>query len=198
MKAKDFRRFARERMRAHTSYVIVAFLIFGAIMAALSGTAVGVIILGGPLTLGLIMFIKKLIKEDKAELETLLKGIDNFMSAMITFIIQKLFTFLWSLLFIIPGIVKHYSYSMSMYILDDDPSIEPTEALKKSQAMMAGHKWQLFCLDLSYLGWVILSAFTFGILMLWVGPWMTIAHYKFYLNLKEDRVVEVVDIKEIR
>ncbi len=198
MKARDFRKFAREMMQRHTAYVMVAFVIYGVIMSALSGTLAGVILLGGPLTLGLVIFIKTLFREDKAEFETLFKGLDHFMPSMITYIIEKLFILLWSLLFIIPGVIKMYAYSMSMYLLEEDPTLEPTDVLKKSQAMMRGHKWRLFCLDFSYIGWLLLSPFTFGILLLWIIPWMQLARYKFYLDLKEHAVVDVVDIRQIR
>jgi uncharacterized membrane protein len=63
---------------------------------------------------------------------------------------------------------------------------------------MQGHKWRLFCLEVSYIGWFILSALTFGVLLLWVMPKYEVAHYEFFKDLKEQRHVEVVDIKEIR
>lgn len=83
---------------------------------------------------------------------------------------QQLFTFLWALLLIIPGIIKAYAYSMAMYIANKEPGIDGLAAISKSKEMTRGHKSDLFMLDLSYLGWYILGIFTFGILWLWVIP----------------------------
>ena len=69
-------------------------------------------------------------------------------------ILTMIFTFLWSLLFIIPGIIKAYAYSMTTYILADNPNMKAMDALRESERMMQGHKWELFCLHLSYIGWV--------------------------------------------
>jgi uncharacterized membrane protein len=83
---------------------------------------------------------------------------------------QGLFTFLWALLLIIPGIIKAYAYSMSMYIAIKEPRVQGIEAITRSKTMMDGHKMDLFLLDLSYIGWYLLSLLTFGILLLWVVP----------------------------
>ena len=74
-----------------------------------------------------------------------------------------LFTVLWSLLLVIPGIVKSVAYSMTPYILMDQPEISATDALKKSMAMTDGYKWNIFLFDLSFIGWMLLSIITFGI-----------------------------------
>ena len=83
---------------------------------------------------------------------------------------QGLFTFLWALLLIIPGIIKAYAYSMSMYIAIKEPRVQGIEAITRSKTMMDGHKMDLFLLDLSYIGWYLLSLLTFGILLFWVVP----------------------------
>lgn len=81
-----------------------------------------------------------------------------------------LFTFLWTLLFIIPGIVKAYAYSMSFYLVNKEPTLDIMEAIDKSKKYTDGYKNDLFLLDLSYLGWYLLSVFTLGILSLWIVP----------------------------
>ena len=91
---------------------------------------------------------------------------------------------LWSLLFVIPGIIATYSYSMSFYILRDNPDMDANAARKASIEMMKGNKWKLFCLELSFIGWMLLSMLTFGILLLWVGPYMETAKAAFYEELK--------------
>ncbi|MCK7486099.1 MAG: DUF975 family protein [Bacillus subtilis] len=81
-----------------------------------------------------------------------------------------IYTVLWMLLFIIPGIVKAYAYSMSFYLLHREPELDASAAITRSKQLTTGHKMRLFALDLGYLGWYVLGIFTFGILWLWVIP----------------------------
>lgn len=96
----------------------------------------------------------------------------------------SIYTFLWSLLFFIPGIIKSISYSMAYYIMIDNPSITATEAINRSRKMMYGHKMQYFVLQLSFIGWILLSSLTCGILLLWVMPYMRAASTNFYMAIK--------------
>ncbi|HOJ44886.1 MAG TPA: DUF975 family protein [Bacilli bacterium] len=198
MKAKDFRRIANEKANAQITNTVIVYLLFFALMGISTPTGIGAFILAGPATLGLTIFIIKLSKREKAEIEDVFKGFNNFVPALVLWILQQLFVFLWSLLFLIPGIIKHYAYALAFFLLEEKKELDPSEALRQSEAMMRGHKWRLFCLDVSYLGWIILSILTAGILFLWVKPKMDLAHYEFFLDLRERRKVEVVDIKEIR
>ena len=97
-----------------------------------------------------------------------------------------LFTFLWSLLFIIPGIVKCFSYSMTPFILEEHPELGANEAIDHSRAMMKGHKFDLFWLILSFIGWGFLCLFTFGIGYLWLVPYMDTSISAFYEDVKAD------------
>ena len=101
-------------------------------------------------------------------------------------LLRAVFVFLWMLLLIIPGIIKAYSYAMTDFIAEDNPELEANECINRSMAMMDGHKMELFLLDLSYIGWILLGCITFGIGMLWVSPWITMAHVKFYEQLKAE------------
>ena len=101
--------------------------------------------------------------------------------------LQNLFLGLWTLLFIIPGIVKAYSYRMVPYILADNPEMSSTDIITKSREMMNGHKWDAFVLDLSFLGWLILTALTGGILgIFYVYPYIFETNAELYLALKND------------
>ena len=95
------------------------------------------------------------------------------------------FTFLWSLLFVIPGIVKGYSYALTPYIQIDDPQISIRDAVRKSQRMMSGQKFNLFYRRLSFIGWWILSMLTGGIGFLWLTPYFTTSMAAFYRNLRD-------------
>ena len=98
----------------------------------------------------------------------------------------RLFTFLWSLLFIIPGIVKIFSYAMTPYILEENPELSANDAIDRSRAMMRGHKFDLFWLWLSFIGWFILSVFSLGIGLLWLAPYQETAVAAFYEDVKAD------------
>ena len=96
------------------------------------------------------------------------------------------FTSLWALLLIVPGIVKFYAYSMTPYILVDNPELSANEAINLSQKMMKGHKFDLFFLQLSFIGWIFLSIFTLGIGLLWLIPYMMTAQAAFYQDIKKE------------
>lgn len=98
--------------------------------------------------------------------------------------LSGLFTFLWSLLFVIPGIIKAISYSMSTYILAENKGKPALECIKESKAMTNGHKWELFVLDLSFFGWALLVTITAGIATIWVGPYVQATLANAYLALK--------------
>jgi uncharacterized membrane protein len=95
-----------------------------------------------------------------------------------------LFTFLWSLLLFIPGIIKSYSYSMTLYIISEDPSIGVMDAITKSREMMNGYKFKKFLLDLSFIGWFLLCIITLGIGFLWFIPYVGVAGAAFYNDIK--------------
>lgn len=105
-------------------------------------------------------------------------------------ILMQIFVFLWSLLFVIPGIVKAYSYALTPYILVDDPQISVREAIRKSQKLMSGQKFNLFYLQLSFIGWFLLCCITGGIGFLWMVPYYCTSQAVFYRNLRDNCVVD--------
>lgn len=114
----------------------------------------------------------------------------NYGRAFGTAFMVMLYTFLWSLLLVIPGLIKALAYSMSYYISKDHPEYSIDECIEASKRMMDGHKWELFVLYLSFIGWILLSILTLGIGFLWLAPYMdtTIAHY--YEELKAEQPAE--------
>ena len=111
---------------------------------------------------------------------------NGYMNVVKTMFLRGLFTFLWTLLFIIPGIIKGYEYRMIPYILAENPGIDSREAFAVSKQMMDGNKWEAFVLDLSFIGWNILSAFTCGILAIfYVFPYVYMTGAELYVALKE-------------
>ncbi|MBO4749334.1 MAG: DUF975 family protein [Lachnospiraceae bacterium] len=123
-------------------------------------------------------------------------GIGSFLDAfksgyygnvVVTMLVKDVKVFLWTLLLIIPGIVKAYEYRMVPYILAEHPELGYSETLRMSSEMMDGQKWNAFVLDLSFIGWEILSAFTCGILSIfWVNPYEYATQAELYLELSMD------------
>ena len=111
-------------------------------------------------------------------------GFDDFWSAFKLTFLVGFFTFLWSLLFVIPGIIKGISYSMSFYILAENKGKPALECINESKAMTEGHKAELFVLALSFIGWALLCGITFGIAYIWVGPYMNATLTNAYKLLK--------------
>ena len=110
---------------------------------------------------------------------------NGYVNVALTLFLRDLFISLWSLLLIVPGIIKAYEYRMVPYILAEDPTIDHKEAFAKSKAMMTGQKWNAFVLDLSFIGWGILSVFTCGILgIFYVNPYVQATNAELYNTLK--------------
>lgn len=105
-----------------------------------------------------------------------------------------------SLLLVIPAVIFYYMFSQIFYLLADNPQIGAVEVLKKSAEMMKGYKWKLFCLHLSFIGWILLSVITMGIAFIWVGPYIKTANTIFYENLKSltDKNTIEVDPLEVK
>ncbi|MEI3339447.1 MAG: DUF975 family protein [Eubacterium sp.] len=124
-----------------------------------------------------------------AQVRELLCGFTNghYGNTVLTLFLRSLFTFLWSLLLIVPGIIKHYEYCMIPYLLADHPELSHDEAFAISKSMMDGNKMDVFVLDLSFIGWQILSGLTFGILgIFYVNPYIYATKAELYLALKRD------------
>lgn len=112
-----------------------------------------------------------------------------------TMLLKYIYIFLWTLLLIIPGIIKSYSYAMTEYIMKDDQTISNNAAIEKSMAMMQGKKMKLFLLDLSFIGWIILAILTFGLGFLLLAPYMYTARAAFYEDLKAE--LQPAQIEEV-
>ncbi len=197
MFAKDYRHFAWKALTGNWGTMIVIFLIYAAIVAVCGVVpAVGTIallLLSGPLAIGMYGAALKVVRGEKPEIINLFDGFQNFVNAFMLGLVNSIFIMLWSLLFFIPGIIKALSYSMSYYILIDNPEMSQSEARTASMVMMEGHKWRLFCLELSFIGWGFLCALTGGILTLWVAPYMQTAFAAFYEDLKAKQAPPVVE-----
>lgn len=144
-------------------------------------------IVGGALTLGYARFNMNLVARDRRAVyySELFSQFRRLGAGFCMIFLRWLFVLLWSLLFIIPGIIASYSYSMTAYIMIDHPEYSAYEAIMASRDMMRGHKWRLFCLHISFIGWYILSALTWGIGLLWLNPYIEASNAAFYRELSQ-------------
>lgn len=145
---------------------------------------VAMLIISGPFALGLAMVALSISKEDEPKLEQLFAGFNHFMPAFLAHLLTMIYTILWSLLLIVPGIIAALSYSMTYYIIAEDPSISASDAIDKSKKMMDGYKWEYFKLCLRFIPWVLLCILTLGIGFLWLFPWIQVTSAKFYEEVK--------------
>lgn len=185
MRAQDYRKIAWSKLSGKWGVMALIALLECVIMGAAALVAgVGDLIVGGPITVGVMGCALAVANEQEVRIEDMFSEFKNFLSTFLLFLINMVFIALWSLLLIIPGIIAELRYSMSYFIMKENPSIGVMEARKQSIDMMYGHKWQLFCLRFSFIGWILLSMLTFGILLFWVIPYMNVAEAEFYKNIK--------------
>lgn len=181
---------ARECLRGRWGLAIAFSLLLALIQGALgavpfAGMAVA-LVLGGPFVLGETIFYLTYARRGRGELSMLFVGFQNFGNALGTYLLRFLFVFLWSLLLVIPGIVAALAYSQAMYLLAENPGLDPLAAIRRSKKMMRGHKGKLFCLYLRFLGWAILCLLTFGIGFIFLSPYLEISLARFHDDLRRE------------
>ena len=170
-------------------FLLLACLITSLLSSLLSGCLnIFSLIFVGCIQVGLCAFTLAIVRNSnrKNDLELLFYGFTNNLGThMLSGLLIGIFTFLWSLLFIIPGIVKAYSYSMTYYVLLDNPELSVLDAIKESERIMRGYKMKAFLLDLSFIGWIFVGSFLCcGIGMLWVTPYMQAAKAHLYEEIR--------------
>ncbi len=146
------------------------------------------LIVGGPLSLGLAIFILSLSRKQNPRLEDIFEGFKSFGTSLVAYLLMIIFIALWLLLLIVPGLIAFLSYSMTFFIIAEDKNIGARDAIKKSKEMMRGYKWKLFCMHCRFIGWALLSILTLGIGWLWLAPYMQVSLAKFYEDLKQGSV----------
>lgn len=145
-------------------------------------------LLFSPLFLGFVFLSLAIIRNQHVKFILIFKGFRYTVQSIKLYFFVELITLLWTILFIIPGIVASFAYSMSSYILADDPTINSLDALEKSKKMMYGYKWKLVCLYVRFIPLIFLSIVTLGIGFLWICPYIAVTHAKFYDELKKIEV----------
>lgn len=161
---------------------VEAIFVGGAVYILLVTIVIAIVglVLGSVVEVGYSRFNLDLVDGDSPSIGTLFSYLSNWKTTTVARLLQVVYILLWTLLFIIPGIMATYSYAMTSYILAEQPELSAGEAITLSKEMMKGNRWRLFCLHLSFIGWDILSALTLGIGNLWLTPYKQTATAAFY------------------
>ena len=155
------------------SYILVIAIVLAVIQ----------FVLGCIVAVGYAKFNLNLVDGEEPKAGTLFDYFPQWRTMLLAGFLQALYVFLWTLLFIIPGIVAGYRYAMTSYILAENPDMDAGDAIDASKTLMDGNKWRLFCLSFSFIGWDILCAFTLGIGYLWLTPYEQAANAAFYRDI---------------
>ena len=189
---------SRQLLQGKWGNAILTFLIYiviidvaGAIPEA--GPLISLLI-GGPFALGAAMYSLSIVRGETARTEQIFDGFKFFANALVAQLLIALFIVLWMLLLIIPGIIAAFSYSQTFYIMADDPSLTPMQAIDKSKKMMDGYKMKLFTLGLRYVLLSFLCILTFGIGFLWLIPYASVTNARFYEDIKGPTIIEGIPV----
>lgn len=180
--SKDVNDLLQSGAAAAAMRLVFSAVAIGGVISAVIG-----IFLRNPLTVGCSRFFF-LNTDEAAEVgEAVFAFRENrYLKVVVADLMKNIFIFLYSLLFLIPGIIKAYDYYLVDYILAEEPTLEWREALDRSRIMMRGHRWNTFVLNLSFLPWILLSALTFGIVgVFYTVPYTMQTDAELYRTLKE-------------
>lgn len=166
-----------------------AFIVFTGVGGTLSLVS---FILGGVVQLGYAQYLLKQHDREIHSIKDMFSQFDRFGQGFLQKFLRGLYTFLWTLLFIVPGIIKSLSYAMTPFIMTENPNMTAKEAITASKQLMEGHKWELFCLSFSFIGWHLLAALTLGIGNIFLNPYVEAAYAAFYRDKISPKTVTYV------
>ena len=192
---------AKEQIKGKIGILLVISLVIAALSALVTlvvglipyvGKVIAPLVVAPAFSLSLVRVMLGITAGIEPKVGDTFCGFDDYWSALKLHLLSGLYIFLWSLLLVIPGIIKTYAYSMSVYILAENKGKSARECIKESVAMTMGYKVDLFVLGLSFIGWGLLSCITFGIALIWVMPYMQATYANAY-NLLKSKVVPGVE-----
>ena len=175
---------AKAQLEGKWVNVALGSLIYLAIMAIGGSTSLIELIVYGPLTFGYILYIACNVDTGVNNLNLLFKGFERFADTLIAGLLFSLAVGIGLVLLIVPGIIVACGLSMTFFIMVDEPEISGIDALQKSWNMMQGHKWDYFCLQFRFIGWILLAILTCGIGFILLEPYMIAASQNFYRKLR--------------
>lgn len=200
----DIMTYARQNLAARWGLVIGFMILLQLITNAVAFIPIAgiivVLLCAGALTVGQSTFYLAVVRDADPRIAMMFYGFKRFGTAFLALLLVGIFYFLWALLFLIPGIIAMYRYSMTFYILAEDQDIGALAAIRRSKELMDGNKWKLFCLHLRFAGWMILCMLPMWLsmasgspvvsmvflaagmlaMLLWVQPWAMVAWAQFY------------------
>jgi uncharacterized membrane protein len=151
------------------------------VVGGIAGTVSFVsLILGGVIQLGYAGYLLKQHDREIHSVKDIFSQFDRFGQGFLQLLLRNIYTFLWGLLFLIPGIVKSFAYAMTPFIMAENPDMTAKEAIRLSKEKMDGHKGELFWLGLTFFGWSLLAPLTGGIGYIFLNPYMNAAYAAFY------------------
>lgn len=161
-------------------------VIFGVVLVVALIAALFDIFVINPLKLGCNAFFLKNADDSTTKVGAIKDGFNPYLRNVKALFRRDFFIFLWSLLFIIPGIIKAIEYRLVPYILAENPEMTGKEAMERSKQLMTGHKWESVVMDLSFIGWILVGCLTLGIaLIFYVLPYSEASYVEMYKGLKE-------------
>lgn len=154
-------------------------------------TFIGLLVwfLGAVLSAGYVLYCMGVRQRRQMPYATLFDGFGFVGKLILVNLVMYIFITLWTILLIVPGIIAFYRYRFAVYNLCENPDIGVMEAIEMSKVQTSGFKWELFVLDLSFLGWDILSSFTAGLLMIWLLPYMQQTNLGYFQEIKQIKQV---------
>lgn len=184
---------AKTQISGNIGIIFLMYLIIYLIVAVLSVIpAVGLVlgtVAGFIFEMQMVIIFLGLTREERPEVSNLFDIFKNQRlcgNSILMYLLMAVFTYLWSLLFIVPGIIKGLSYAMAPYIMaENEYYMTPNDAIKESMRIMEGHKMELFTIFLSFIGWILLSILTCGLLLIYVEPYMQTTLANFYNAIKD-------------
>lgn len=202
--SSQLKKAAKESLSGRWGFAVLAFLLFSIIQGVpnLFGSDIDepsssidlvvslVSILLIPVGVGWTWIAMSIARGEETKVTDLFEPYGMFLKVVGLAIVQFIFIALWTLLLIIPGIIKSFSYLLTFYILRDEPSIGILEAITRSRQLMDGHKMEAFLLFLSFIGWALLVIVTLGLAVLWVGPYFSVTLVKFYDRVRGEQAPE--------
>ncbi len=167
----------------------VGFMVFLSVLSFL-GIVFAILhfVIGGAVTLGYVKFNLSLVDRKPATFAQLFSEFHRLGAGIAMQLLRAIYTFLWALLFVFPGIYAAYGYAMTPYILAENPEMSANEAITKSKELMNGNRWRLFCLEISFIGWSLLCVLlTLGIGVFWLKPYMEASFAAFYREISAEK-----------
>lgn len=186
------RKLGREDLKGNWTNSVIILVIYSLILSALSFFAfytIGVIsiLIGGALELGLTNYFFNLRRNPEfAEINNLFEGFKYFTDSLCIYLLKNLYIILWTILLIIPGIIKSIAYTMTYYVYLDNKKLSANDCIKRSQELMKGHKWEYFVFCLTFIGWFLLGLLCFGIGVYWVEAYFNASKMNFYEKILEE------------